>query len=257
MSDADKEPAPSPENAAPVEAPAPKAPPATFGPAQREAVVTALGVTIATGVVMRYAFDPEHAGSSAMLLAIGALYALLAAGALVRLRQRGELYSSFRPAGGDVTLGAVTAGLLYGSARLVALVLAPHGSLREAWIRQLYLQLGDPAGDGREMVSAAVFLVAALEEITWRGLVMRALAGAYGVRRALVISALLFGVAHVPTLFLLADPVAGKNPLIVLAALGCGLVWGAIYVRTRRLLPAILAHALFSLAVVEFPIWRL
>src|SRR3954471_13910980 len=99
MSDADKEPAPTPENAAPGEAPAPTRPPATFRPAQREAVVTALGVTIATGVVMRYAFDPEHAGSSAMLLAIGALYALLAAVALVRLRQRGELYQSFRPAG--------------------------------------------------------------------------------------------------------------------------------------------------------------
>jgi membrane protease YdiL (CAAX protease family) len=219
-------------------------------------VVAALGVTVAAGCVMRFAFDPERAGSSSMLIAIGVLYALLAAVTLFRLHQRGELTSLFRPAGGDVTLGFVTAGGLYGVARLVALALAPHGSPREAWVVRLYLQLGDPAAEGRELVSGAVFVVAVLEEIVWRGLVMRALAGAYGVRWALLSSSVLFGVAHVSTLFLLEDPVAGPNPLIVLAALGCGVVWGGIYWRTRRLLPAIFAHALFSWAIVEFPIWR-
>jgi CAAX protease family protein len=200
-----------------------------------EAAATAIGVTIATTIVMRFVFDPARAGKPAMLIALGLLYAMCAAVALQRLHRR---------------------GVLYGAAQLVMAAFAPHGSPREAWVIRLYLQLGDPEALERELVSAAVFLVAALEEVTWRGLVMRSLEVGYGTRWALVASALLFGAAHVPTMFLLSDPVAGLNPLIVLAAVGCGLVWGAMFWRTSRLLPAIFAHAFFSWAIVEIPIWR-
>ena len=58
--------------------------------------------------------------------------------------------------------------------------------------------------------------------------------------------ALLYALAHVPTLFTLADPSAGKNPLLVLAALGGGLCWSFLVERTGRLLPSLLAHAVFS-----------
>lgn len=260
MSDADKEPEQGPSAAGPAPMAAASAlspaPTGGFGPAQREAVLAAVGVTVAGGFVMQFAFDPARAGGPGMLIALGLFYALAATVALLRLHQRGELRALFRPARGDLALGAVTAGGLYGAAHLVKLSLAPHGSPREAWVLRLYLQLGDPAAQGRQLVSAAVFLLAVLEEITWRGLVMRALMGAYGVRRALLISSLLFGAEHIATVFVLADPVAGMNPLIVLAGLGCGLVWGAMFARTSRLVPGIFAHALFSWAVVEFPIWR-
>jgi membrane protease YdiL (CAAX protease family) len=44
----------------------------------------------------------------------------------------------------------------------------------------------------------------------------------------------------------------------VLAALGCGLVWGLIVARTGRLPVAIFSHALFTWCVaVQFPLWRL
>jgi membrane protease YdiL (CAAX protease family) len=227
-----------------------------FGRKQREAVALAIGVSLATAVAIRYAFSPEHAGALSMLVAPGLLYAIFTVVACIRLSLWGELRTRFLPASGDLTLGAATAGLLYGLAHLVKHVLTPHASLREAWILRLYLQLGDPEAHGRELFAGAVVLVAALEEITWRGLVMRSLQAAYGLRRALLISSLLFGAAHLPTLFVLADPVAGPNPLIVLGALGCSLVWGGIFARTSRLVPAIFAHVLFSVAVVEFPIWR-
>ncbi len=148
------------------------------------------------------------------------------------------------------------AGALYGIAHLVDQTVATHGSIREAWIMRVYLQLGDPEAPGRALVGGAVFLIAAMEELVWRGLVMRALEELCGSRRALVITSLLFAAAHTPTLYLLGDATAGLNPLIVLAALGCGTVWGLVYLRTSRLLPALFAHALFSWAVVEFPIWR-
>lgn len=222
----------------------------------REAASIAAGTTIATALVMGFAFDPRRAGTPAMLIAIGLLYALLAAFALYRLDQRGELRARFRPAGGDLTMGAITAGLLYGSAHVVEHALAGRGSPQEAWVMRLYLQLGDPQAVGRMLVGGAVFVVAVLEEIVWRGLVMRSLEAALDRRRALLLTTVLFAAAHLPTLYLLRDPVAGLNPLIVLAALGCGLVWGLIYLRASRLSPAIFAHALFSWSIVEFPIWR-
>jgi membrane protease YdiL (CAAX protease family) len=224
--------------------------------AMSEAVSVSVGVTLATGIVMTFAFDPRRAGTQAMLIAIGLFYALTGAFTLRRLDQRGELRRRFRPAGGDLTLGAVVAGALYGVAHLVDQTVAAHGSLREAWIMRVYLQLGDPEAPDRMLVGGAVFVIAALEELVWRGLVMRSLEAVCGARRALVVTSLLFATAHAPTLYLLGDATAGPNPLIVLAALGCGTVWGLVYLRTSRLVPALFAHALFSWAVVEFPIWR-
>ncbi len=221
-----------------------------------EAISVSVGVTLATAIVMTFAFDLRRAGTPAMLIAIGLLYALIGAFTLRRLDQRGELQSRFRPAGGDLTLGAVVAGVLYGCAHLVDQTIAAHGSIREAWIMRLYLQIGDPDAPDRVLVGGVVFVIAALEELVWRGLVMRALEVVYGPRRALVVTSLLFATAHLPTLYLLGDPTAGPNPLIVLAALGCGTVWGLVYLRTNRLIPTLFAHALFSWAVVEFPIWR-
>jgi membrane protease YdiL (CAAX protease family) len=226
-------------------------------PSARDALSLAFGVTIASGAVITFAFDPARAGQPAMLASIGALYALLTIVALVRLHRRGELAARFRPVSGDMTFGAVTAGLLYGAGRIVAMLLAGHGSPREAWIVRLYLQIGDVDAAGRGLVGASVFAVAALEEIVWRGLVMRTLCDALGARRGLVYSSLLFALAHVPTAYLLRDPTAGPNPLVVVAALGCSLVWGALVLRTGRLLPALLAHALFSWSIIEFPMWRL
>ena len=221
-----------------------------------EAISVSVGVTLATGVVITFAFDPHRAGTPAMLIAIGLFYAVIGAFALRRLDQRGELRSRFRPASGDFTLGAVVAGTLYGAAHLVGQLVAKHGTIREAWIMRVYLQIGDPNAPGHVVVGAAVFFIAALDELVWRGLVMRTLEAVYGARRALIATSLLFATAHLPTLYLLRDPTAGWNPLIVLAALGCGTVWGLVYLRTSRLVPALFAHALFSWALIEFPIWR-
>ena len=69
---------------------------------------------------------------------------------------------------------------------------------------------------------------------------------------------MLYALAHLPTVLLLRDPFAGPNPLVVLAALGCGLVWGLIVARTGRLPVAIFSHALFTWCVaIQFPLWRL
>jgi membrane protease YdiL (CAAX protease family) len=107
-------------------------------------------------------------------------------------------------------------------------------------------------------VSIAVAVVAALEELAWRGLIYALVEERFGTRRAWPVTAVLYAAAHLPTVVLLRDPYAGPNPLIVIAALGCGLVWGLIVARTGRLPVAMFSHVLFTWCVaVQFPLWRL
>src|SRR5262249_33779359 len=155
-----------------------------------------------------------------------------------------------RPAGGDVTLGAATAALLYAGAMAMHVTVLPRGTAREAWLFRVYLQIGDPEAAGAMSIGGAIFLVAALEEIAWRGLVMHALSGWLGARRAWLLSAALYAGVHLPTLWLLGDPVAGWNPLVAAAALAGGIAWGYLVNRTGRLVPAIFSHALFTWAIV-------
>ena len=125
---------------------------------------------------------------------------------------------------------------------------------------RVYLQVGDPEMLQRHMlvVSLGVCTVAALEEISWRGYVFPILEERLGTRRAWPATAVLYAVAHLPTMVLLRDAFAGPNPLVVLAALGCGLVWGLVVARTGRLPVAIVSHVLFTWGVVlQFPLWRL
>jgi hypothetical protein len=229
-------------------------PPRNWLGAGKDAILACVVVTVIVGVAMRFVFDPERAGTPAMLIALAIPYAILGVITVGRLYVRGEI-AQLRPANGDVAIAAAVAGVLYGCAQLTHMSLLGHGSPREAWLMRIYLQVGDPEASGRMLASFAIFGIAALEELVWRGLVLRAVQAAKGDRTALIVATALYGVAHIPTLFALADPVAGPNPLVVVAALGCGFVWGALVLRTKRLAPALFAHALFTWAIVEFPIW--
>jgi membrane protease YdiL (CAAX protease family) len=85
---------------------------------------------------------------------------------------------------------------------------------------------------------------------------MRVLTERLGWLRSWILQAVLFGVAHLPTMFLLGDPRVGPNPLLVAAGIAYSLVWGRLALRMDRLPPALFSHALFTWAVFEFPIWR-
>jgi hypothetical protein len=50
----------------------------------------------------------------------------------------------------------------------------------------------------------------------------------------------------VPTIVTLSDPLAGPNPTLVFAALGCGLVWSFGAQIAGRLPPIVISHAIFS-----------
>ena len=83
------------------------------------------------------------------------------------------------------------------------------------------------------MVVAVVLVAPFVEELYFRGLLLRALWGRMGRVLTVALSAVLFGLAHVQLLQL---------PALVVF----GLVAGTLVVATRRLAPAMWAHAAFN-----------
>jgi membrane protease YdiL (CAAX protease family) len=75
----------------------------------------------------------------------------------------------------------------------------------------------------------------------------------FGSRKAWPLAALCYAFAALPTLYTLRAPLAGLNPLLVTAALGCGIVWSFLASIKGRLLPVIVAHCVFTyFALVQF-----
>jgi uncharacterized protein len=190
-----------------------------------------------------YALRPALAGSPQMWLVLGLPYLALAVGGLVRLARRGQLSSMLSLRRGDASLGILLGLGLLGATWLVTKQWLYGGTAQRAWLFEVFLLAGDP-----DSVAGGVCLlgVVACEEIVWRGWVQFELRELLGARRAWIICALLYAVAHLPTLFTLQDELAGNNPLLLLAALGCGLCWSFVTERTGWLAPALFAHAVFS-----------
>lgn len=90
-------------------------------------------------------------------------------------------------------------------------------------------------------------LVAALivpgDEIVWRGAVTLPLAARHGPWAGVLLGAVLFAATQL-----------GTGPAVIpAAALGCGLIWGWLTEKTRSLVPTLVCHLLWDLAVF---FWR-
>lgn len=92
--------------------------------------------------------------------------------------------------------------------------------------------------DGPELAGALAICVLApvVEEMLFRGVILRSFLLQYDRRQAIWGSALLFGVAHL-------------NIYQFFVALGLGFVLGWLYERSRSLIPCIALHASYSTAV--------
>ncbi len=213
--------------------------------------------TVVTGLVQAtfaFSLQGERKLTDIPFIALGSAYLATSAYALHRLKTRREI-SLIRPRSGDVSIGAVVAVLLYGLVYATHVVFTAKGP-RAGWVFSVYMLLGDPFSDRHHFVALGLALIGVLEELTWRGLVLPLIEERSGTLRASVTTSILYAAAHMPTMFLLSNPMAGPNPMLVLAALGCGLVFSYLRFRTERLAPVLLAHGLFTWAIVEFPIWR-
>jgi membrane protease YdiL (CAAX protease family) len=218
----------------------------------------ALSVVV-TAVCSYFAFLPRSSGTLAFWGLAGGPTLVLAAIAAAWARREELLRDWLAPRWGDFSRGFLAAILLFVGAWAFARVVTPTGSPREVWLVSLYGQIGDPRALQKHaaVVGVAIVVVCLAEEIVWRGMVTQLLADHVGSRTAWVWSAVLYALAFVPTSWSLrAEGGGGLDPVLPIAALGAGLLWGLMAKTFGRLAPGILAHALFDWAVVMmFPLW--
>ncbi len=101
------------------------------------------------------------------------------------------------------------------------------------------------------LVITAVIAAPIVEEMVFRGVVMRGLLSRMPIAAVVVVQGLLFGLAHL-------DPVRGVGNIgLVLVLSGVGIAFGIAVVLLRRIGPSIVAHALFNGAVLLIVLSRL
>ena len=78
------------------------------------------------------------------------------------------------------------------------------------------------------------------EELVWRGVVQTALVRRLGPWRGVTLAALAYALAHAPL----------GSPVLVVVALSCGVVWGALRTASASLVPSLLAHLVWDILVL-------
>ncbi len=200
-----------------------------------------------TTAAMAIAFRLELAGSIWFWVTLGVPYLALAALALYKLWDEGTLVDVLAPRWGDLSIGVLTGAMLLASSIGARAVLTPADSPRVGWLLRIYAQLGDSDAVQRSVLyTSLLFLIVVCEELVWRSMVLDELTERFGPRRGWPLAALLYGLTALPTLYTLRDPIAGLNPLLFTAALGCGIVWSFLAYLKGRLVPVIIAHGVFT-----------
>lgn len=144
------------------------------------------------------------------------------------------------PASPVATLGVLAAPILMLLPALVVGNLVIVGALTavfplSAAEQAMFERMAEPTVPA--MLGACV-LAPLLEEMLFRGIVLRGFLARYPRRHAIALSALLFGFAHL-----------NLYQFVAASLLGLGLGW--LYERTRSLLPGILLHASYNTALLS------
>jgi uncharacterized protein len=203
----------------------------------------AIGVLVAVVVVARIAgASPQGPGAE---LATG--YALYAGAAVWALRQCRRAGTGVRQLVGPAPrewpawrLPGITLALVLLSVGAIWLLWLPLSYVAPDLVRAWVLEpdplasLRDGGVRGALAVALIVFVGPAVEELVFRGVVLRRWAHRWGAGRALFASAAVFGLLH----------------LDVLGAVAFGLVMGMLYVRTGSLWVPVACHMLTNALVV-------
>ena len=91
----------------------------------------------------------------------------------------------------------------------------------------------------------SMFCVGFLEEMIFRGLLFKAMAKD-GVKTAIIVSSVTFGIGHIVNLFNGSGAELLPNLLQVVYAIAIGFAFVMIYVKSKSLLPCILTHSIFN-----------
>jgi len=158
-------------------------------------------------------------------------------GAYTLVVQRASLRRLFRPSTRFVVIGAVHAVFLYGLSRLGVWIMATFFGWVMPQIQAIYATRSQL--DARTIAMLLVLVIAPMEEVFWRGLVLDKLLAVYPARAALITAIALYCLVHVSAL----------NPMLLVAALVLGAHWSYLYFRFGSLVPGLVSHALWDVAI--------
>lgn len=204
-------------------------------------------IVLVVGASHGFFLQEKFAGSFTMLIGLGLPYLIFAMIGLRDLWEEGTLGEKLTPRWGDVGLGGLIGLLLVGGSWIAREQIIAPTSVERLWVMQILNQLGDAKViQASFALTGAIFLIAILEEFVWRSLVLTQIERRFGVRKGWIITAVVYAIALLPAAWATrVDPI-GYNPLLPLAALGCGIVWSFAAARLGRLPPVLISHAVFT-----------
>ncbi|MBC2582040.1 CPBP family intramembrane metalloprotease [Clostridium sp. DJ247] len=143
----------------------------------------------------------------------------------------------------DILIGIFSAVALYAIFYIGNIISGYLFPFKDAQVLSVY---SNKAQGNLKLIGALLlFLIGPGEEIYWRGFIQTTLTKRLGENKGYILSALLYSLVHIAT----------GNFMLILAALVCGLYWGWIYKKEQNLVPVIISHALWDLAIfILFPV---
>ncbi len=204
----------------------------------------ALAGVIVAAILWFWLFSPATAASRAIhdrYFWIGMTAATALLGAATLVVKRDALGRLFRADARLVAIGALHAALLYGLSRLGVWLLATFFDSVMPQIQAIYTTRTQL--DPRLIALLLVLVIAPMEEVFWRGLVLDELLGVYPRALAYGLAVALYCLVHVWAL----------NPMLLVAAAVLGAHWSYLYLRFRTLVPGLVSHALWDVAI--FVLW--
>lgn len=141
-----------------------------------------------------------------------------------------------KPSWRHVLIGIISAAVLYGIFFIGNAVSGVIFPFKNAEINSVYM---NGSGTNPFVIGAALlFIIGPGEELFWRGYIQKILLEKFGIK-SIFIAALLYTAVHIVTL----------NFMLIMAALVCGLFWGALYYKEKNIYPVIISHALWDVTV--------
>lgn len=169
-------------------------------------------------------------------IAISALILMLIAFVLKR-----DMVKSFRLNWSGVVIGLSSAVLLWGIFFVGDYLAAKLFDFASNQVDSIYAM---KAGNSKLWIGLGLlFVMGPAEEIFWRGFVQHSLMERFGEWRGFIFATLVYALIHIWSF----------NFMLVMAALVCGIFWGSLYKKTKNLVPLIISHAVWDVAV--FIVW--
>ena len=188
-----------------------------------------LGLYLLAAILLAFAFRGPMGPWKGMTVAMGLLLAGSLAVKAVRTRMAPTLPR--------IALGIGSGLLLYGMTRLVVLALQHLWPAWETYARSLSAW---KTGFSLPFLVVTAVMIILAEEALWRGVVSRFFQERLGHVAGVLAGAVFYAGAHLMTM----------NPLLLGAAVACGIFWGLLYALTDDLTAPILSHLVWDVLIL-------